>query len=183
MPLWSMVYRGNNYMIHRSWARNKQEVLVKKIIQIVLIGAIGLSLSGCNRIFISQNSNADPSKVELSEAAVAVNQSVQDLYAVTAQVTPLQIKEQAPNPVSYGMGRLASVDWAGPIEPLVEELGEITHYRVKSYGKAPTIPVIVMVSKREVPVGDILREVSLQARDQVRIVIYPENHLIEMEYL
>jgi len=125
----------------------------------------------------------DLSRVELSEAALAVNSSMQDLAALTQSQTPLQVQMLAPDAHSYGLAQLATVDWTGPVEPLVQRLGQITRYRVKVIGDEPVLPIVVNISKRNTAVGDILREAALQSREQMQIQVFPANQLIELHYL
>ena len=88
-----------------------------------------------------------------------------------------------PNPARIGMAGNASVDWIGPVEPLVTKIAKASHYRLKVLGSKPAIPALVEVSKQDVPLFDILRDVTFQVQKKVDIVIYPNNRVIELRYL
>lgn len=140
-----------------------------------------IALTGCARERIVAP-GSDPATVDLAQVALSINRSMQDL-AATDQAEPLRIKKQAIDPNTYGMGRLASVEWNGPAEPLIRRLASLTHYRVKVYGNPTAIPVLVAVNEREQYIGDVLRQVSLQSREYMKLLVYPSAKIIEIHYL
>jgi defect-in-organelle-trafficking protein DotD len=121
--------------------------------------------------------------IKLAEAAASVSKSLEDLAAVEKAVHPNAPLPPPPNPASIGMGRLASVNWTGPIEPLIRKIAAITGYKVRTIGKCPAIPAIVSISARNTPLADILRDASYQAAKKTDIVIYPRSRVIEIRYL
>ncbi|MDQ2994373.1 MAG: DotD/TraH family lipoprotein, partial [Pseudomonadota bacterium] len=76
----------------------------------------------------------------------------------------------------------ASIDWTGPVEPLVRRIAMASNYRVRIMGPRPAIPIIVQVSTQDVPLMDILRDVTYQAQKNADIVLYPSTHIIELRY-
>ncbi len=42
--------------------------------------------------------------------------------------------DPAPNPASYGMAQQVSIDWSGPVEPLLKQLANASGYRLRSIG-------------------------------------------------
>lgn len=119
---------------------------------------------------------------QLVKSALSVEDSLrtlaatQDVYSKDAINTDILITPQG------GMGELASLDWAGPIEPLLEKIGDMTQYRVKVLGPIPPIPLIVTISSRERMIADILKDAGLQAGKRANLVVYPSSRIIELRY-
>ena len=60
----------------------------------------------------------------LAEASYSVSRSLVDL-AETAQAShPLPKLAPPPSPASYGMGMSSSIDWSGPVEPLLKQVAK-----------------------------------------------------------
>ena len=80
------------------------------------------------------------------------------------------------------MAQLASLDWSGPIEPLVRKIAASSDYKVRILGNQPSIPVIVQIHQTNVPLADILRNASFQTQNRADITVYPANKVIELRY-
>lgn len=124
----------------------------------------------------------DLSGIELSEAAIGVDESLQNLAIVMAEHRPIYIEPRSIDQVDFGMYQLATVDWAGPAEPLIRRLAQVEDYHVRVLGKAPPSGALVTISKEEATVGEILRDVALQIQNDADVVIFPQNQLIEVRY-
>lgn len=124
----------------------------------------------------------DPAEIKLTEAAVSVSHSLRNLAEVQQAANPQAIIKTPPNPNTYGMGGLASVDWSGPIEPFVSRLAAANGYHVRVLGVRPAIPVIVTVNAKDTPMGDILRDAGFQAADHATLVVLPRSRTIEIRY-
>lgn len=127
-----------------------------------------------------------PSSAErdLADSAISTSQSLQQLNLMQQNKSPIVVLEDSvPQAETYGMQRLATVNWIGTLEPLVVELARQSHYRVKTYGQEPAIPVIVSVQKQNEMIGNILTDATLQSRGRVDLIIYPDQYLIELRYL
>jgi defect-in-organelle-trafficking protein DotD len=88
----------------------------------------------------------------------------------------------SPSPASYGMSGLTSVDWSGPVEPLVRQIAKSVNYRTRVLGRAPAIPVMVSIYDKNMMVADILRDVGYQCGRRAAVVVYPDNRVIELRY-
>ncbi len=124
----------------------------------------------------------DPAEVQLAEAAVSISHSLYHLAQVEQAANPHAKLSPPPNPNSYGMGRLASVDWSGPIEPLIKRLAKASHYTFKKLGRKPAIPIIVTINTKNTPMGDILRDAAFQAHSKADVLVFPKRHVIEVRY-
>ncbi len=118
----------------------------------------------------------------LAEASYSVSRSIVSLSETAQAAHPLPDLAPSPSPDSYGMGGLTSVDWSGPVEPLVKQLANAANYRVRVLGTAPGIPVLVSVYDRNMMLADILRDVGYQCGRRAAVVVYPESRVVELRY-
>ena len=81
------------------------------------------------------------------------------------------------------MDQLISVDWTGPVEPLLKRIARASHYRVRPLGVPPAIPVIVSVSAQDTLLAEVVRDIQLQIGKKARIKTYPGSRVIELRYL
>lgn len=128
------------------------------------------------------NPSTDGTDASLSEASYAVSRSISGLSETAQAARPLPPLAPPPNPASYGMGGLTSVDWSGPVEPLIRQIAKVTNYRVRVLGRPPAIPVLVSVYDKNMMVADILRDVGFQCGRRATVVVYPESQVIELRY-
>jgi defect-in-organelle-trafficking protein DotD len=81
-----------------------------------------------------------------------------------------------------GMGGSISIDWSGPIQPLLEKMAHMTQYKLKIMGNEPPIPIIVSVTAKNAVIADIIKNAGLQAGKRANIVVYPNTRIIELRY-
>lgn len=134
-----------------------------------------------NSAYTSDNS-VRKAQTRIAEAAVSVSDSLNQLAAIEKVKAPKSKLAPPPDPDRIGLGALASIDWTGPVEPLVLRLADAGHYRFRVVGRRPGIPVLVAVYAENMPIADILRDTNLQAGDKADIVIYPSRRTIELRY-
>lgn len=139
-----------------------------------------LALSSCATPQEQQyKSGAD---VSLAEASYSVSRSISSLSEIAQASRPLPTLESPPNPASYGMGELTSVDWSGPVEPLLIQLANASNYRLRVLGRKPAIPVLVSVYDKNMMLADILRDVGFQCGRRANVIIFPDSRVIELRY-
>ena len=119
---------------------------------------------------------------QLAESAISIQNSLQELAAIQNVVYPAAKLPDLPDARSIGMGHLASIDWTGPIEPLVKDAAKVSFYKLRVLGKAPAIPILVSLSEKDVPIATILRNAAYQCGTRVKIVVYPRSRTIELRY-
>lgn len=124
----------------------------------------------------------DNTEASLSEASYSVSRSISGLSEIAQAAHPLPQLAPPPNPASYGMAILTSVDWSGPVEPLVRQIAQTTHYRLRVLGNPPAIPVLVTVYDKNMMIADILRDVGYQCGRRAEVVIFPDSRVIELRY-
>lgn len=118
----------------------------------------------------------------LAEASYAVSRSLANLTEVAQAAHPMAAMPPSPSPASYGMSGLTSVDWSGPVEPLIIQIAKSVNYRARVLGRAPAIPVMVSIYDKNMMVADILRDIGYQCGRRAAVVVYPENRVIELRY-
>lgn len=156
----------------------------KRIYQAVLLmSAFAFLMSGCSSNTQSlsdiQTQNAN---VELAQASATISHTLTDLGSLQRAATPSLAMKQLPDPNTYGMDAMASIDWSGPVEPVVREIANASRYQLKVFGSVPAVPVLVSVHQRNSTLGYILRDIDYQCASKANIVVYPLRHVIELRY-
>ncbi len=127
-----------------------------------------------------------PLQQQLMTSAQSVAQSLRTLAKTQGGPESRSALDTAPLITAEGgMGSLASLDWSGPIEPLLQKIATLTNYRLKILGPTPATPILVSIMSPEGEdrvLADILKDASLQANKQARIVVYPELKIMELRY-
>lgn len=147
-----------------------------------LIITASFLVSACSSDKQPQEFNLSKSQSSLAEASYSVSRSVVDLAETEQAAHPLPDLPPAPSPASYGMGGTTSIDWSGPIEPILRQMAKAANYRLRVLGTPPAIPVIVTVYSKNEMLGDILRDVSYQGGRRANVVVYPNSRVIELRY-
>lgn len=146
------------------------------------IAVLCLLLTACAAPKVAPGYDIDKPESSLAEASYAVSRSVSDLAETAQAAHPLPNIAPPPNPASYGMGGITTLDWSGPVEPLLKQIAIAANYRLRILGTPPAIPVLVTVYQRNMMLGDILRDVGYQCGRRAAVVVYPESNVIELRY-
>lgn len=119
---------------------------------------------------------------QLTAAAESVSNSLKELAKIDRATHPQQKLPDPVNPEIIGMGQLGSIDWSGPVEPLVRKIAEATSYKLRVLGSSPAIPILISISAVDTTLADILRDVMFQCGNKANIVTYPASKVIELRY-
>lgn len=147
-----------------------------------LVATLSLSLFACANPPQPPANYLSKPENSLAEASFSVSRSIVDLAETEQAARPTPNLEPPPNPASYGMGGLTTIDWSGPIEPLLQQIASAAHYRVRTLGTAPAIPVLVTVNAKNVMLGDVLRDAGYQCSRRASVVVFPSSRVIELRY-
>ncbi|CAN5246501.1 type IVB secretion system lipoprotein DotD [soil metagenome] len=147
----------------------------------ILALSMALLLTACKAVVLPPVPVSDDASIKLAEAATSIDSSMLELEAIRKSQVP-KYKKRLPDPATYCMTNIASVDWTGPIGPLVDRLAAASGYRVRVLGKPPAIPVLVNVTARDIPLAEILRDADFQAAAKAQIVVYASRKTIELRY-
>lgn len=159
-----------------------------KIQHFLLIASIAF-LSACtstpnpnNIAIISNDYGVHTAEVKLAQAADSSSQALQELAEIEQSTHPAAKLPQPISPEAIGMSQLTTVDWNGPVGPLVAKIAQIANYKVHVLGTVPAIPPLVSISAKDTPLADILRDAGFQCGPKVNIVVYPKSRIIELRY-
>lgn len=158
--------------------KNKKSLIVLCCLSLLTACAV----TPKHEVVVDPTLGPDPAEAKLAEAASSVSKSLINLAEIQEAVTPKPKTYQPADPASYGMADLVSIDWSGPIEPLVEQIAKSTGYKVRTLGSEPAIPVMVFVTAHNAPLGNVLRDAGYQAGDKANVVVYPNTKIIELRY-
>jgi defect-in-organelle-trafficking protein DotD len=126
--------------------------------------------------------DVNQSRSSLAEASFSVSRSMVDLAETAQAAHPLPQLAPPPSPATYGMAGLTSVDWSGPIEPLLKQIANASNYRLRVLGTAPAIPVIITIYEKNAMLGDVLRDAGYQCGRRAAVIVYPNSRVIELRY-
>ena len=122
------------------------------------------------------------SEVSINQAADSVSRSIRQLAEIEqANHGPATMPAQ-PDPIKIGMADRVSVDWTGPVEPLLDKIASATHYKLKILGQASAIPTTVSVHTKNAQIADVLQDIIYQTQNSVDIVRSTKARVIELRY-
>lgn len=119
----------------------------------------------------------------LIETAMSSSKALQTLAEVERSSKPVVAKKVAPNPVKIGMDQLVTIDWVGPVEPILKSLAEKSHYRLNTLGQAPVVPILVNVNRQNAYLADVIQDLTYQIQQHAELTLNPSEKLIELRYL
>ncbi len=175
--------------------KNEKKMTKSKKLLTILITASVATLAGCanesarevnlNLKYITANSapiktNNEHAQAQIAEASTSIGHSLQQLSAIQMAQHPGIKLPKANN--SKGLSHLASLNWNGPIEPVVSHIAAAAGYHFQVLGRKPAIPVIININSDHQTLGSILRNITLQAQPTATIKIYSSQQIIELRY-
>ncbi len=154
--------------------------------QLVLLTSIALSLCSCAYTHaLPSPTQPDAATIKLAEAAQSVSQSLYKLEEIETAARPGTLGKQLVATNTYGLQALGSVDWSGPIEPIVKALAKASHATFRRLGVKPGIPILVTLNVQDQTLASILRNIDFQAGHSAHIVVHPDRrgtNVIELRY-
>lgn len=126
---------------------------------------------------------ADPDNVSamLADAADRAATSLEQLAAVEQSRSPgVAVAPVSDAPLE--LRRAVTVNWVGPVEPLVKNLADRTSYNFVVVGATPPVPVVISLDVENKPVIEALRDIGLQMGLRADIRIDGNSRSIEIHY-
>ena len=118
----------------------------------------------------------------IRETAVTASKSIQSLSVLEHSSKPDVKKKPAPNPVKTGLDQRVTIEWTGPVEPLIEKLAKNAHYRVNFLGQKPVAPILVSVNRSNAYMADVIQDVAYQVQRFADLSIVASEKLLELRY-
>lgn len=160
-------------------------------IKSIFLLCIFLGLVGCSTccqqpaatpLPASVNPPGDDASIQLAEAATDISHSLTELNAMEKTMSPPINLKCMPCPSGADLCPPVSIDWSGPIEPLLQRISWMICYKLRVIGMRPALPVLVTISAKDTPVGYIVRDANFQAASKASVYVYPDIHVIELRY-
>jgi len=111
----------------------------------------------------------DDASAKLAEAATSVSQSLAELAAVDKANMAPQAAKLYPHVAEMQIPGSSSIDWNGPIQPLLKQIAKAAGYRLVVSGNVPAIPIIILIRAEERGNAEIVQDAALQAADRATI--------------
>ncbi|MFN3234859.1 MAG: type IVB secretion system lipoprotein DotD [Gammaproteobacteria bacterium] len=148
-----------------------------------VVAIMALLLSGCAAHQPRPDPNVpDSATATIAEAAASVSRSLDDLNQMEQAEKPLLTRPTPKGGTFEGLHGVATIDWSGPIEPIVRQIANEAHYRFIRIGQDPAIPVIVTVAARNERLSDILLNIGYQGGQRASVMVYPSRKIIQLRY-
>lgn len=117
----------------------------------------------------------------LADAADRASNALETLAAVESKRTPVaNLGPVGDAPIELRRG--VTVNWVGPVEPIVQGLANRASYEFLTIGATPSIPVVVRVDVENRPVIDVLRDIGLQLGVRGDVKVDGNRQVIEIHY-
>jgi defect-in-organelle-trafficking protein DotD len=145
--------------------------------------AAALLMAACTTSKVDQQLVAEPDPValRLASAVDRASAALQTLASVEQARNPGVAVQSVPF-APQELRRTVSVDWVGPIEPVVRRLTDRAGYQMQINGDVPPVPVVVTIRAEEKSVVEVLRDIGLQAGRRANIAVDPDRHVVELNY-
>lgn len=147
----------------------------------VLFLSIAGLLAACGTHHVMQPTQPDDkASVMLAEAANSVSRSLVELTRIEKSVLPKD--KILVDSYALDLRGTVSIDWSGPIEPVLVRLADKMHYKLRRLGPNPPIPIVVTVSAYNAPLGSLFRDLDFQAGHRADILVFPQTKTVEIRY-
>lgn len=155
---------------------------IGKTMKKIAISSILLVLAACS-YKVEPQLVAEPDLVtlRLADAADRATQSLEKLAAIEAERTPVDI-EPITDRAPAQLRRSVTVEWAGPVEPLLLQLSDRAGYDFVITGSNPAVPLVVEVKSFRKPVIEVLRDVGLQLGQRASLNVDANSQTVEVVY-
>ncbi len=169
----------------------------KRHLILIPVVIASLSLAGCasdskrvvdlNLKYVSANgvpvqSSDRQAQAQIAEAATSIGGSLQHLQAIKSATHPGVRMGRPTNPNAIGMSHVASINWTGPVGPVVKEIAKVSGYKFRVIGNRPATAVLVNVNARNEPLAYILRNIRYQVVGKASVSVYSRSKTIELRY-
>ena len=126
---------------------------------------------------------SDAASTQIAESAASISASLTALEAVEKANMAPKAAKLYPNVAKMDMPGVSSIDWNGPIEPLLRQIAKAAGYKFKVIGIAPITPIIVTIHEQQASNAEITRNAALQANNRATVQTNVASKTLELRYL
>ena len=126
--------------------------------------------------------NGGDTEIAIAEAARAATTSLQKLAQLQYASQP-KVDDSFRQDFSVELSGLASIEYTGPFEPLIEQIARTADVKVSKIGNSTATPVIISVSAKSSPLSEIVQNIAYQIQGHARISFNTKTKVIEIIYL
>lgn len=158
----------------------------------VMAGSIAMAalLTGCASgggmppVQTGGMASVDRQIAEAVDRSSRANRAIAEVEAAASAPTAPAPAQTVPEGVTLPqeLNQLYSVEWRGPLEPLLESIADDIGYRFIRTGTPPGSPVTVSVYRTDEPVWRIVRDAGTLVTSQAAVVLNPRDRSIEVRY-
>ncbi|WP_247878828.1 DotD/TraH family lipoprotein [Niveispirillum sp. SYP-B3756] len=141
-----------------------------------------MAVTACQTRPPPQPAQADPAFALLAESASRVSSAFRQLADIEAARTPSAGDPTVGEAYSAEFQQLISVTWAGPVEPLLEEVAARVGYTFGGIGDRPASDLVVRVDAHDTQIGDLLRDIWVQFGGRADLIVDEVKRRIEVRY-
>lgn len=156
---------------------------MKRLVLCFSVVAALAAVSACTKNLPAPQLVAEPDNVtlRLAQAADRAANALDTLAAIEQVRTPSDLP-----PLAAGappeLRRSVTVNWIGPVAPLVLQLADRASYKFVVSGNAPEAGIIVSMNARNQPVIEALRDVGLQLGARAELRVDANLKIVELSY-
>lgn len=154
----------------------------------LLLGLALLSLTACSTTPSADEAppieEIDQIIADAVEVSASSNRAIAEVeVAVAAPTRPGPLAQVPPTVVLPPEAiQPITVDWQGPLEPLIQDLAARAGYSFRMTGRAPANARMISVVANEEPLFGIIRRVGAMVHDHADIAFNPSTRTIELRY-
>lgn len=136
------------------------------------------------RIVIKPEVSDESSDTEgaIAEAARSATKSLETL-AKLQYATQEKLDDSYKQEFSIELSGLASVEYTGPCEPLLNQIAKTAGIKISKVGNPTATSIIISVSANSAPLSEIVQNIAYQIQSHARLSFNSETKTLEIIYL
>lgn len=129
-------------------------------------------------------SHVDHKVAEAMQRAANANRAIAEIEAAASAPNAPAPAQLVPSGAKLPpeLNELVSVDWRGPLEPLLKGIADEIGFTLHVTGAAPASPVMVTLYRTEEPAWRVIRDAGTLATSEAAVILNPSEKRIEIRY-
>jgi len=121
-------------------------------------------------------------QAQLANASVSIGESASEDAAIQLATHPAAKVAPKLDPASIHMTQIASLNWYGPLQPLLAKIAKASGYKFRVLGNKPATAIIIAIDTHNQPLAYILQNAIYQAAGKANVKVYPSRRVLELRY-